>query len=214
MFTGIIEERGRIQENVARGGGRFLRIGCAQVVEDLQPGSSIAVNGACLTATTVSPGGFSADVSPETVARSTLARLNSGTEVNLERSLRMSDRLEGHLVTGHVDGVGTVRSIRESGGFFDIVYAVPLEILRYAAEKGSIAIDGISLTVAEMAADSFRVAVIPETVRRTNVCRLSVGDPVNIECDLVAKYVERLAGNSGRPAHGITLEELQEHGYA
>jgi riboflavin synthase len=214
MFTGIIEEVGTIRESGARAGGHVLRIACSGVIEDLQAGSSISVNGACLTAARVSADGFNADLSPETASRSTLARLPVGAPVNLERSLRMSARLEGHLVTGHVDGVGTVRSIRELGDFVDIVYAGPAEILRYVAEKGSIAVDGISLTVADVTTDCFRVAVIPETVRRTNISRLSVGDPVNIECDLVAKYVERLVGKGALSSGGITLEQLREQGYA
>jgi len=213
VFTGIIEEVGTLRESGPFGGGYRIRIECNRIVEDLRPGGSVSVSGACLTATDVRPDGFQAELSPETVARSTLARLPMGTAVNLERSLRLSDRLEGHLVTGHVDSTGRVRAIRQQGDYVEIEYSAPPEVLRLVVEKGSIAVDGISLTVAGLFPDSFRVAVIPESVRRTNLSRIEAGDAVNLECDLIGKYVERFIGNL-KPSGGVTLEKLQEHGYA
>jgi len=213
MFTGIIEEVGSVRESVPRGGGRFLRVACRAVVEDLAIGGSIAVNGACLSAVDIGPDGFGAQLSPETVRRSTLGELPVGTPVNLERSLRLGDRLEGHMVSGHIDGTGTVRGVRPTGEYLEITYGAPLEILRYVVEKGSVAVDGISLTVASVDADTFRVAVIPETVRRSNVGEHVAGRRVNIECDIIGKYVERLAARTEKPEGGVTFERLQAYGY-
>ncbi|HEX5782047.1 MAG TPA: riboflavin synthase [Solirubrobacteraceae bacterium] len=155
-------------------------------------GDSVAVNGVCLTATAIADGRFSADVMHETLRRSSLAEVAVGAEVNLELPLRASDRLGGHVVQGHVDGLGTIRDIREDGFSRVVEIAAPAETLRYVVEKGSIAVDGISLTVASVTADTFSVALIPETLERTNLGAASPGQPVNLEVDVLAKYVEKL----------------------
>jgi riboflavin synthase len=213
MFTGIIEELGTIRESVPRGGGHFLRVECKAVLDGLERGGSIAVNGPCLTAVEINSSGFAAELSPETVSRSTLAGLPVGTRVNLERSLRLSDRLEGHMVTGHIDGTGSVRNVRRTRDFWEIEYAAPPEILRYVVEKGSIAVDGVSLTVAGTGDESFTVAVIPETVRRTNIKSHEPGRAVNLEADIIAKYVERFTSQGKDTGGGVTLDQLREYGY-
>jgi riboflavin synthase len=213
MFTGIIEELGTIRESVPRGGGRFLRIECKTVLEGLERGGSIAVNGPCLTAVEITSSGFAAELSPETVSRSTLAELPVGSRVNLERSLRLSDRLEGHLVSGHIDGTGVVRNVRRMQDFWEIEYGAPPEILRYVVEKGSVAVDGVSLTVAGVGDESFTVAVIPETLRRTSLGSYEPGRTVNLEADIIAKYVERFTLQGKKTGGGVTLDHLREYGY-
>jgi riboflavin synthase len=171
------------------------------------------VNGPCLTAVEVGGDGFAAELSPETIGRSTLAGLPPGTLVNLERSLRLSDRLEGHLVTGHIDGTGTVRRVRRMRDYVEIEYGAPADIMRYVVEKGSIAVDGVSLTVAGVSDDSFAVAVIPETLRRSNLGTHDAGRGVNLEADIIAKYVERFTSARKKAGGGVTLENLREYGY-
>ncbi|HEY2637748.1 MAG TPA: riboflavin synthase, partial [Solirubrobacteraceae bacterium] len=156
------------------------------------PGDSVAVNGVCLTATEVTDAGFRADVMDETLRRSSLGRLAAGDPVNLELPLRPSDRLGGHVVQGHVDGLGEVRAIRAEGFARLVEVATDPELLRYVVEKGSIAVDGVSLTVAELASDSFTVSLIPETLERTTLGTAKIGAAVNLEVDVLAKYVERL----------------------
>ena len=155
-------------------------------------GDSVAVNGVCLTATAIEDGRFSADVMHETLRRSSLAEVAEGAPVNLELPLRASDRLGGHVVQGHVDGLGTIREVREDGFSRVVEVAAPAETLRYVVEKGSIAVDGISLTVASVTADTFSVALIPETLERTNLGAAAPGQPVSLEVDVLAKYVEKL----------------------
>jgi riboflavin synthase len=181
MFTGLIEELGRLE---SRDGARFS-FSASVVTSDAGPGDSIAVNGCCLTVVALGPAGWSADVVDETLCRTTLGDLRPGDPVNLERPVRLSDRLGGHLVQGHVDGVGEVVS-----GPPDLV--VRTADTRYLVEKGSVAVDGVSLTVVEVAGDRFRVAVIPHTAEVTTLGRRMPGDRVNLEFDIVAKYVERL----------------------
>jgi len=213
MFTGIIEELGQVESirNVA--GGASIRIRCAKVLEQRVLGSSIAVNGACLSITDLSPDGFSAALSPETLSRTTLGRLQPGNRVNLERPLALGDRLDGHLVSGHVDGVGKVLNLHKTGDFMELTYRATPEIIRYVVPKGSVAVDGISLTIALLGSDSFKIAVIPETVRRTNIQHIRVGDDVNIECDVIGKYVERFLAPWRDRSGGITMERLTEEGY-
>ena len=159
---------------------------------EIAEGDSVAVNGVCLTATAIADGRFTADVMHETLRRSSLAGVAEGAEVNLELPLRASDRLGGHVVQGHVDGLGTIRDVREDGFSRLVEIAAPAETLRYVVEKGSIAVDGISLTVASVTADTFTVALIPETLERTNLGAAAPGQPVNLEVDVLAKYVEKL----------------------
>jgi riboflavin synthase len=190
MFTGLVQTAGTV---AALDGGR-LRVNAAGL--DLAEGDSVAVNGVCLTATAVDRDGFHADVVAETLERSSLGALGEGSRVNLELALRASDRLGGHIVQGHVDGVGTIEDLDSDGVLR--VSAAP-DLLRYVVEKGSIAIDGVSLTVADVDADGFEVALIPETLERTTLGAAEPGQTVNLEVDVVAKYVEKLVAR-GAPA--------------
>jgi riboflavin synthase len=189
MFTGIVEERGTVLET----GAFRLVVGCHTVVSDSEIGASVAVNGVCLTVVARGLEDLSFDLSVETLARSTLGRLGRGDPVNLERPVTLSARLGGHLVQGHVDGVGEVSGIeRDDQGGAVLTTRVPERLLRYAVEKGSISVDGVSLTIAELAGDGMRVALIPHTLAVTTLGTLVPGDLVNLEMDVIAKYVERL----------------------
>ena len=183
MFTGIVEELGRLHSQR----GQRVRIAADTVIEDARLGDSIAVNGCCLTVVAQGDGWWEADVSDETERRTNLGDLAVGDPVNLERPLRLSDRLGGHLVQGHVDAVGTIVT-----GAPDLRITLPADLLRYVVEKGSITVDGISLTVAGVHADGFSVAVIPHTTEVTTLGTKGPGDPVNLELDVIAKYVESL----------------------
>jgi len=194
MFTGIIEELGRIRSIEKRGEDARIVIEAQLVTEDIHEGDSIAVNGVCLTALDVSRNSFAADVSRETLDRSTLGRLQPGAPVNLERSVTPATRLGGHLVQGHVDARGKFLSATDLGGSWTVRISYPPEIARYLVFKGSVAVEGISLTIAELADDYFEVAIIPKTWEVTNFSRLLPGDDVNLEVDVIAKYVERLLG--------------------
>jgi|SRR5215211_5018416 len=185
MFTGLVQTTGTV---ASLGDGR-LAVGATL---DLRPGDSVAVNGVCLTATTVSDAGFEADVMPETLRRTALGSLAEGDAVNLELPLRAGDRLGGHVVQGHVDGLGRVESVSEDGFARVVRMAAPPELLRYVVGKGSIAVDGVSLTVAEVDGDGFSVSLIPETLERTNLGSAAPGRTVNLEVDVLAKYVEKL----------------------
>lgn len=188
MFTGIVEEVGTVR---AAGGGR-LSVGCADVLAGTATGDSLSVSGVCLTVTGMDPDGFVADVMGETLTRTTLGRREPGDAVNLERPLRADGRLGGHLVQGHVDGVGTVRSVEARDGWTEVAVRVPAGLGRYLVEKGSVAVDGVSLTVIGVDDDAFRVGLIPHTLAGTALGAWDVGDPVNLETDVLAKYVERL----------------------
>ncbi|MFB4315741.1 riboflavin synthase [Actinomadura sp. 21ATH] len=195
MFTGIVEELGEIVAIEPAGDSAALTVHGPLVTQDAVHGASIAVNGVCLTVVDVKDGTFTADVIKETLDRSSLGALESGSKVNLERPVRLQDRLGGHLVQGHVDGVGRILS-REPGERWDVVtISLPGELARYLVDKGSITVDGISLTVAEAGADRFSVALIPTTLSLTTLGHKSPGDPVNLEVDVVAKYVERMLGD-------------------
>ncbi|MFM8973601.1 MAG: riboflavin synthase [Actinomycetota bacterium] len=193
MFTGIVEETGVVRAVRARDGGVTFEIGAAVVLDDVTLGASIAVNGCCLTVTGFDAGSFTCDAVPETLARTNLGGLGSGDRVNLERPLRLADRLGGHLVQGHVDATGAVRSrVAQPDGSVVMGFTAPPEVLRYVVHKGSVTVDGISLTVAAVAPDGFSIAVIPHTLAVTTLGARGEGDVVNLEADTVAKYVERL----------------------
>ncbi|QKG26560.1 riboflavin synthase [Actinomadura verrucosospora] len=195
MFTGIVEELGEIVAIEAEADSAVLTIRGPLVTEDAVHGASIAVNGVCLTVVDAKDGTFTADAMKETLDRSSLGALEPGSKVNLERPVRLSDRLGGHLVQGHVDGVGTILS-REPGERWDVVtVSLPAPLTRYVVDKGSITIDGISLTVVKAGADRFSVALIPTTLALTTLGHKKPGDPVNLEVDVVAKYVERMLGD-------------------
>ena len=189
MFTGLVQDLGTVTAVDAGTDGVRLTVGTEL---ELREGDSIAVNGVCLTAAELANGGFRADVMHETLRRSSLARLAAGARVNLELPLRAADRLGGHFVQGHVDGLGTVRDVREEGFARVVTVEADPALLRYVVEKGSIAVDGVSLTVAGLGDDWFSVSLIPETLERTILGGAEPGQPVNLEVDVLAKYVERL----------------------
>ena len=191
MFTGLVADLGTIAELERSGDGVRLRIS-TPLAGELKEGDSVAVNGVCLTATAVNDGSFAAEVMNETLARTSLADADAGGAVNLELPLRASDRLGGHVVLGHVDARGTVTDLQEDGFARRVTIEVEPELLRYVVSKGSIAVDGVSLTVAELGERSFTVSLIPETLQRTNLGRVAPGTTVNLEVDVLAKYVERL----------------------
>jgi riboflavin synthase len=217
MFTGIIEELGRVRHLEKRGDGARLLIEAGSIMEGTREGDSIAVNGVCLTAVDVRAGSFSADGSAETLQRSTLGRLRAGSVVNLERAVTPSTRLGGHIVQGHVDGRGRFLGATEHGGSWTIRIAYPPELARYLVFKGSVSVEGISLTVAALADDYFEIAVIPKTWEVTNLSHLRPNTEVNLEADIIAKYVERLlAGQPNsqtQPASSLTMEKLADLGY-
>jgi riboflavin synthase len=191
LFTGLVHDLGRVREALAHDGGARLRIAAA-CAADLAEGDSVLVNGVCLTATTPADGEFGADLSAETLSRSSLGALQAGDSVNLELPLRPADRLGGHIVQGHVDGLGTVAEVREAGLSRELRIETPRELLRYVVEKGSIAVDGVSLTVTAVDDGAFEVSLIPETLARTNLTDAVPGRRVNLEVDVIAKYVEKL----------------------
>ncbi len=207
MFTGIVEEVGAI----SRKSGAELSILAEVVLEGMHVGDSIAVNGACLTVTAFNERGFTAQISPETAERTTLSAARPGDAVNLERALAMGDRFGGHFVQGHVDGVGRVYSVSNQGEFSLWRFRAPDDVARYLVPKGSIAVDGISLTVVEPAGDTFGVAIIPETVSRTILGAKRPGDPVNLEADVIGKHIYHYVKAGGS---GLTQDSLARHGFA
>jgi riboflavin synthase len=206
MFTGIVEERGVVREI----GPTRLSIGCRTVASDSAPGASVAVNGACLTVVERSSDHLAFDLSEETVRRTGFARLRVGDPVNLERALTLSTRLGGHLVQGHVDGVGEVTGFEpiEDGGAWVTVRA-PAPLVRYLVDKGSIGVDGVSLTIAARDGETFSIALIPHTLDVTTLGNAKLGDPVNLEIDVIAKYVEAwVAGQEREPAEDGRAERV------
>jgi riboflavin synthase len=191
MFTGLIQDLGRVTGVDATGDGVTLAVRTALAAE-IAEGDSVAVDGVCLTATAIANGEFRAEVMHETLRRSSLGEASRGSGVNLELPLRASDRLGGHIVQGHVDGVGRIRDVRDDGFARVVAVSAPPELMRYVVEKGSIAVCGVSLTVAAVGEDWFSVSLIPETLERTTLGALAPGAPVNLEVDVVAKYVEKL----------------------
>jgi len=198
MFTGIVEEVGRVASAERRGEVLVLQVEARRVPEGLERGGSIAVDGCCLTAVAVEADGFTCELTGETLARTAFAqRLKPGAPVNLERPLRADGRLDGHIVQGHVDGVGTVRGLSRQGESAELEVALPPGLERYVAEKGSIAVDGVSLTVTGVGPGVFRATLIPYTLEHTSLGQAQAGGPVNLEVDVIAKYVERLLGGVG-----------------
>ncbi|TLY28442.1 MAG: riboflavin synthase [Nitrospirae bacterium] len=192
MFTGIVEEMGVVKALEHNPKGTRLTILASTILDDLAVGASVSIDGACLTVVALNDQEFSVDVSPETLSATTLGKLAAGGPVNLERALRINERIGGHLVAGHVEGVGSIRDRRQEGNAILLTIEAPKEVLRYCVSKGSITVDGISLTINEVSERSFTVAIIPHTAKVTALGLKHPGDPVNLESDLIGKYVERL----------------------
>ena len=205
MFTGIIEEIGTL----GRLSGSKIVIKCRKVLEDVKIGDSISVNGICLTVTAFDDSSFSADVMPETIRRTSLDNLKTGDIVNLERALRLGDRLGGHIVSGHIDGVGKIKSMKTEGNAIIVTVEAQKDLLKQIAAKGSVALDGMSLTVVDVSSDKFSVSLIPHTREVTNFKVKRINSPVNIETDVLAKYVERLMNHKST---AITKDFLLENG--
>ncbi|UOF92923.1 riboflavin synthase [Fodinisporobacter ferrooxydans] len=220
MFTGIIEEIGKIRGIRSNGKGQRLQIAAMQVLSDVRLGDSIAVNGVCLTVTDFGTDWFSADVVPETMRRTNLHLLHTGSQVNLERAMSLSGRFGGHIVSGHIDGVGTIRTLEKEDNAYVLTIAVASNVLKYIVEKGSVCINGISLTVMQVSADAFQVSLIPHTRGITTAGEFQTGDLVNIECDVLGKYVERLLFYNREDEKksiqktDLTLAFLRDHGFA
>ncbi len=212
MFTGIIEELGTVRAIVPQAAGSRLIVGCRTVLEDATEGCSIATNGVCLTAIDLRPGSFSADLAPETLKRSNLGDLRVGSPVNLERSLAAGGRLSGHIVQGHVDATGEFLSLEALGGDnWWLQVRVPPDVEKFLVYKGSVAIDGISLTVASIEGGVLSVTIVPHTFRNTTLGSRRPGERVNLECDILAKYVDKLLQRIERPST-LTLDKLKNMG--
>jgi riboflavin synthase len=217
VFTGIIEEVGTIQELRFLPEGASINISAGTILDGLKTGDSIAVNGVCLTATRMGPGSFLCDISAETLRRSSFKQAKHGTRVNLERSLRVGDRLGGHFVLGHVDDVGRLIGKTTSGQGYEMSFEFPAELEHYLVHKGSISVDGISLTIASLDKGSFSVAVIPHTYQSTNLNQLTMGAPVNLEVDILGKYFERFfylgRGKDENAGSKLTADYLKSQGF-
>jgi len=213
MFTGLVEGVGKITEMRRVAEGLRLVVAPPFPVEELVLGESVSVSGACLTVVAVKGRVFQADVSPETLARSTLSVKKVGDQVNLERALRLGDRLGGHLVTGHVDALGALRERREGPEHVELTFELPANLAPLVIEKGSIAVEGVSLTVNAVRDQTFTVNIIPYTARDTTLGGLKVGDRVNLETDIIGKYVARLLGAYLPAKSGLTEEFLARHGF-
>lgn len=213
MFTGIIEELGKIASLEKHAGGAKIKISAKIVTENTNEGDSISVNGVCLTALNIKNDSFTADVSQETLNRSTLGSLRIGSNVNLERAVTPSTRLGGHIVQGHVDACGKFLQASQDGDFWTVRVSFPKEIGQYLVYKGSVSVEGISLTIANLADEYFEIAVIPKTWELTNLSSLKSGDEVNLEADVIAKYVERILLYKQKGNDGITMEKLAKMGF-
>lgn len=212
MFTGIIETVGTVRAITTGPSSCLLTIAAAEIMDDVKCGDSISVNGVCLTVTKMTAEQFCADVMPETMRRSTLGSLKTGSRVNLERAMPANGRFGGHIVSGHIDGTGMITSIRNEANAVWFVIRTEPKLLRYIVEKGSIAIEGISLTVAAVTANSFSVSVIPHTAANTTLAEKRIRSLVNLENDCIGKYVEKLMGQQA-PAGGITKSKLANYGF-
>jgi len=206
MFSGIVEDVGVLQALEEKDKGVLLRVGVRKIdAGELVLGESVAVNGVCLTVVSVEDGSFSVDASHETLSRTNLSGLQAGSRVNLERSLRVGDRMGGHIVTGHVDGVVGVQSISPVGESRVFSFSIPAALAKYVVEKGSVAVDGVSLTVNSVRGTEFSVNIIPYTLRETTFSEFRRGREVNIECDIIGKYVEKMLSGADVPAEGSSV---------
>ncbi len=216
MFTGLIEEIGIVQKIDRGSKSAQITIGAKKIMDDVKIGDSISTNGVCLTVIEFNSKGFTIDVMPETMRRSNLKNLKIGSKVNLERALRLEDRLGGHIVSGHIDGVGIIEAFKEEDNATWITIKAPVETLKYVIEKGSIAIDGTSLTVAYVDDKGFKVSIIPLTRDETTLLSKMIGDEVNLECDMVGKYIEKITMFNADQSQkkSIDLNFLRENGFA
>jgi len=214
MFTGIIEEVGRVASIKTKGEQRRLTVSCSKLLPELKQGDSVSVSGVCLTAVEITKNSFAADLAQETWRRTSFSGLQKDASVNLELPMRASGRFDGHVVQGHVDGVGTVIDLKPipDGNDYWLNLNVPSELTRYIVSKGSLAIEGISLTVAAIEGTQVRVAIIPHTFEATNLRSLKPGDPVNLEVDVIAKYLEKMMAGERAPS-SITLVKLVRAGF-
>jgi riboflavin synthase len=214
MFTGLIEDVGKVLKITRSGSSARLEVATSFPVEEIRLGDSVSVNGACLTVVEISSSTLAFDVSPETIDRTAFKWLKPGNHVNLERALKLGDRLGGHIVSGHVDCVASIVSRREISGNYVYEFRMPKEFTRYIIEKGSVAIDGISLTVNTVSEEGFSVNIIPHTARMTNLQHRKPGEEVNIETDILGKYIERLlSGQVSIMKSGVTMELLAKNGF-
>jgi len=213
MFTGIIEGTGKVIRSEHQGQGRRLSVVLPPDLTGVQPGDSISVNGVCLTAAAIKGQRVELDLSPETLQKTTLPEIREGDLVNVERALTWSGRLGGHIVTGHIDGVGVMTAKEKERDFLRITIRVPQTAVRYIVQKGSVAIDGISLTVNGIANDTIQLMIIPFTLEKTTLPYRGVGDRANVEADIVGKYIERLMEAGNRKKEGVDLSFLAEHGF-
>lgn len=214
MFTGIVEEVGLLKEIVTSRQSMTLRINCSLLIDDLKIGDSVAVNGICLTVKEFAREHFSVDVMPETMRKTGLSKLRKGDRVNLERALLLQQRLGGHLVSGHIDGVGIVKNKSREGNAIWLSIETSNEISRYLIEKGSVTVDGVSLTIAKLDSTSFQVSLIPVTASTTTLGEKRIGDWLNVECDILGKYLEKYLINlMAKEAKGINLASLAENGF-
>lgn len=212
MFTGLIEEVGKLEQRQLSARGGSLRIACRDLQGDLKLGDSVAVNGVCLTVTDFDARGFTADVMSATLQSTTLGNLPIGTALNLERALRLQDRLGGHIVSGHVDGIARVTALKMAGDALAVNFEAPVDCRRYLAHKGSVTLDGVSLTIQGLTATGFEIGLIPHTQAVTALKQLRVGQGINLECDLLARYMERLMEPRDTES-SLTLERLASLGY-
>jgi riboflavin synthase len=213
MFTGIIEDKGRVLRLEYKGQNEGLTLELPMNLTDAQVGDSININGVCLTVVEKRGQTIKLDLSPETLQKTSLGGLKEGDEVNLERAVRLMDRLGGHIVTGHTDGIGIIVEKRKERDFLNLKIRVPKSISKYVVQKGSIAIDGISLTVNECQRDDIQLTLIPYTLEKTTLMGKKVGDQVNVEADILGKYVEKLLDRGGEKSQEVTLSFLKEHGF-
>ena len=215
MFTGIIEEIGTVKEFSKSGKNALIVVECKKVIETgndgTKIGDSIAIDGVCQTVVAIDKNSFSAQVSSETLGATTFLNFRTGTKVNLERALTLNQRLGGHIVTGHADGVAKVKSFQQKGEFYDVKFEVGKDLIKYIVKKGSVSLNGISLTVADVVSCEFNVAIIPHTFENTNLINLKSGDFVNLEVDILAKYVEKFLSTG----NNVTIDEnfLKENGF-
>lgn len=217
MFTGLVEEVATLQSITHEAHSAHLQLAVRRIQQGLQIGDSIAVSGVCLTVVTFTASGFVADAVPETIRRTSLGQLRPGDQVNVERALRVGDRLGGHIVSGHVDGIGRITDVAREGIATVITMTAKPDVMRYIVEKGSICVDGVSLTVMDVQENTFRVSLIPHTGHETTLGNSRVGRTVNLECDVLAKYVERLltpAAAAGQHKQALSMDFLAQNGFA